>query len=98
MNALKIFSDAPLSDSTLKLLQAGVAPHEVVLAASPARSVLAKSELDPAFADADVAFGQPDLANIQHSSRLRWMHVTSAGYTRYDTAEFRALAAERKLV
>ena len=90
MNALKIFSDAPLTDSALKLLQAGVAPHEVVLAAIPARSVLAKSELDPAFPGADIAFGQPDIANIKHSSRLRWMHLSTAGYTRYDTAEFRA--------
>ena len=60
--------------------------------------MLAKSEPDPAFADVDIALGQPDLANIQQAGRLRWIHLTSAGFTRYDTPEFRALAAARELI
>ena len=34
---------------------------------------------------ADIAFGQPDLGSIRESGRLRWIHLTSAGFTRYDT-------------
>lgn len=98
MKALKIFSDAALSDSAAKLLREGVAPHEVISAAKPAGSILAKSEPDPAFADADIAFGQPDLVNIHHSNRLRWVQLTSAGFTRYDTPEFRAAATARGLL
>ncbi len=98
MNLLKIFSDAALSDGAAKLLRDGVAPHEVVFAARPASSILAKSAPDPAFAEVDIAFGQPDLVNIEHSTRLRWMHLTSAGFTRYDTPEFRASAKARGLV
>jgi phosphoglycerate dehydrogenase-like enzyme len=95
MNNLKIFCDAKLTDSAAKLLREGVGPHELVFPAKLAASVLAKSGPDPAFAQANVAFGQPDLANIRHSARLRWMHLSSAGYTRYDTAEFRALSATK---
>jgi phosphoglycerate dehydrogenase-like enzyme len=93
-----IFSDSQLSDAALALLKEGVAPHELLFPKVPASSVLAKSEPDPAFATAEIAFGQPDVAAIQKSERLRWIHLTSAGFTRYDTPEFRALAAERGLV
>jgi len=97
MNNLKIFCDARLPDNAAKLLREGVGPHELVFPATLAASVLGKSGLDPAFAQVDIAFGQPDLANIQLSTRLRWMHLTSASFTRYDTAEFRALATARGL-
>jgi phosphoglycerate dehydrogenase-like enzyme len=95
MNCLKIFCDAKLDDSAEKLLRKGVGPHELIFPATLAASVLAKSGPDPAFDQADIAFGQPDLANIHRSNRLRWMHLSSAGYTRYDTPEFRALAAAK---
>jgi phosphoglycerate dehydrogenase-like enzyme len=98
MKALKIFSDTLLSDSALKLLQTGVAPHELVFPARPAQSVLGKSDLDPALDGVDIAFGQPDIASVLHSSRLRWVHLTTAGYTRYDTAEFRAAVKARGLL
>ncbi|MDB6153594.1 MAG: Glyoxylate/hydroxypyruvate reductase, partial [Chthoniobacteraceae bacterium] len=73
-------------------------PHELLFPKNPASSVLAKSEPDPAFSSADIAFGQPDLSAIEKSRRLRWIHLTSAGFTRYDTAEFRSLAAARGLM
>jgi phosphoglycerate dehydrogenase-like enzyme len=38
---------------------------------------------------ADIAFGQPDASQCAQSSRLRWIEVTSAGYTRYDNEPFR---------
>ncbi len=44
---------------------------------------------DPGLAGADVAFGQPDAAGAMQSARLRWIQLTSAGYTRYDAAAFR---------
>jgi phosphoglycerate dehydrogenase-like enzyme len=95
---VNIFSDSPLDDAAARLLREGVAPHQVVFPQKPATSVLAKSEPDPAFATAEIAFGQPDVASIEQSRRLRWIHLTSAGYTRYDTDEFRALAAARGLI
>ena len=97
MNPLRIFSDCRLTDDAERLLREGVAPHELVRARRVVASVLAKGDPDPAFLSAEIAFGQPDLADIERSERLRWIHLSSAGYTRYDTEEFRALAKARGL-
>ena len=85
---MRIFSDLAADDKTLALLKRGVAPHEIVSPAKPAASVLSKSEPDPALADADIAFGQPDAAGVLEAGRLRWLQISSAGYTRYDTDDF----------
>jgi phosphoglycerate dehydrogenase-like enzyme len=98
MNPLKIFCDAPLGDSAMRLLCEGVAPHEIVLPQKPAAPVFAKLEFDPAFTAVDIAFWQPNLANVRQSEKLRWIQLSTAGYARYDTAEFRAWAAVRGLV
>ena len=98
MPHLTIFCDAQLDDVTARLLREGVAPHEIIVPRVPVTSVLAKGEPDPAFGRADIAFGQPDLESIRASERLGWMQISSAGFTRYDTPEFRALAAARGLV
>jgi phosphoglycerate dehydrogenase-like enzyme len=38
---------------------------------------------------ADIAFGQPDPEMIIWSPNLRWIQITSAGYTRYDRPDVR---------
>ena len=98
MNALKIFSDSPLSPADKQLLLEGSAPHTVLFPQKAVTSVLGTPEPDPLFAEADIAFGQPDLESIARSERLKWIQVSSAGFTRYDTPEFRALVKERGLI
>ncbi len=98
METHRIFSDSPLSETAARILQEGVAPHEIIVSQTRLSSILAKPEPDPAFPLADIAFGQPDLESIANSERLKWIHVSSAGFTRYDTQEFRALAAARGLI
>ena len=93
MRNLKIFCDLRLTDTALRLFEQGVAPHQVVYPASPAGSVLAPAAFDPGLAEADIAFGQPAVASVLGAARLRWVQVASAGYTRFDTPEFRAAAA-----
>lgn len=39
--------------------------------------------------EADIAFGQPDPEFALQCPKLRWVHLTTAGYTRYDGAAFR---------
>jgi len=95
---LKIFSDLTAEPETLMLLKRGVAPHEILFPAKPAPTVLSKSESEPALAEADIAFGQPDAAGVLEAPRLRWLQISSAGYTRYDTPEFRIAAAQRQLI
>jgi phosphoglycerate dehydrogenase-like enzyme len=95
---LKIFCDLSATEETLSVLKNAVSPHQVVFPAKPAASVLSKSEPDPALAEADIAFGQPDATSVLQAQRLRWLHISSAGYTRYDTAVFRQAASERNLM
>ncbi|GAA5116160.1 D-2-hydroxyacid dehydrogenase [Luteolibacter yonseiensis] len=98
METHRIFSDSPLSADHARLLVDGAAPHEILFPKKAVASVLAKPEPDPAFALADIAFGQPDLDSIRSSGKLKWLHISTAGFTRYDTPEFRALVAERGIV
>lgn len=76
----------------------GIAPHRVVFAAKTSESVLSHAAADSRFAGVDIAFGQPDVAAVLQSEQLRWIQLTSAGYTRYDTAEFRAAVKARDVV
>lgn len=93
MKTLKIFCDLRLTGRALSLFAQGVAPHQVVYPAMPAGSVLAQAAFDPGLAEADVAFGQPAVTSVLAARQLRWLQVASAGYTRFDTPEFRAAAS-----
>lgn len=95
--SLRIFCDVALAGAVLRLLERGVAPHQLVLPARIAPTVLAESEPDPALSSADIAFGQPGAEGVVGASRLKWLHLSSAGYTRYDTPQFRNVAVTRKL-
>ena len=39
--------------------------------------------------DADIAVGQPDPMQVMNLPRLKWVHLTTAGYTRYDRDDIR---------
>ncbi len=95
---MKIFSDAKLEPAAAENLRDGVTPHELLISKYLGASVLAKAAPDPAFGEAEIAFGQPDPGSVENSDNLRWVHLSSAGFTRYDTPEFRALATSRGIV
>jgi len=73
----------------MALLASGTKAHTLVFSGRRNSSVLAGGQRDPSIEGADVAFGQPDPADCIASASLRWIEVSSAGYTRYDTDEFR---------
>jgi phosphoglycerate dehydrogenase-like enzyme len=98
MDKLRIFVDFAMSLEVLEMLKDGTEGHQLVFPEKPAASVLSKSERDPQFATVDVAFGQPDTEAIAEAKKLKWVHVSSSGITRYDTSEFRALAAQRGIM
>ena len=98
MPDLSVYCDYRLDPEAMELLREGIAPHQLLLPRKPASSVLQLPGPDPAFAQADIAFGQPAVKSILESIRLRWVQVSSAGITRYDTPEFRAAAKSRGLV
>ena len=86
---LTIWCNGKFSDEAEALLAKGAQGHRLVYAENRAASVLVAGKPDPALAEADVAFGQPDAAQCLVHRRLKWVEVTTAGYTRFDTPEFR---------
>jgi phosphoglycerate dehydrogenase-like enzyme len=98
MELLKIFADPQMSHSAATHLRECLAPHEIIIPKNRPASVLAAPEPDPAFLLAHIAFGQPDIDSIRRSKNLKWMQISSAGFTRYDTPEFRQLASERGII
>jgi phosphoglycerate dehydrogenase-like enzyme len=98
MEKLRVFCDAPFPDAAVTMLREGVAPHDLVLPPARGASVLVAAGPDPAIVEAAIAFGQPAVEGVRQAKGLRWLQLTSAGFTRYDTPEFRALAAERGLI
>jgi len=98
MNPLTIFSDPLLGGRAAALLRSGSAGHTLLTPAKPATSVLAQAAPDPAICAADIAFGQPHLEILRSAEKLKWIQISSAGFTRYDTPEFREFVRERGIV
>src|SRR5215475_9779837 len=88
-SALTIWTNAKFSDEVWTALAANVAPHRLIYAAEANRSNLAAAPVDPQLADADIAFGQPDAEQAMRLDNLKWIHLTSAGYTAYDRDDFK---------
>jgi phosphoglycerate dehydrogenase-like enzyme len=73
------------------------AGHRLVVSPAATASVLAAGSIDPTLAEADVAFGQPDVAQAMQCPRLKFIELSTAGYTRYDRADFRAAMTAQKV-
>lgn len=86
---LTIWTNAKLEENANRLLQEGTRAHRLIVSAQASVSVLTAGQPDPALAEADIALGQPDPADCLRHGRLKWVEVTTAGYTRYDTVEFK---------
>ncbi|MBV9467619.1 MAG: D-2-hydroxyacid dehydrogenase [Abitibacteriaceae bacterium] len=78
---LAIWCNVSFEAGAAEILRAGTAKHQFTFANGDNASL--------ALASADIALGQPDPEAVMASSRLQWVHITSAGYTRYDNDEFR---------
>jgi phosphoglycerate dehydrogenase-like enzyme len=93
---LTIFVNQKFPDAAANaLLTDSLVRHNVVFSRALTTSNLAASGHDPAIDAADVAFGQPDPAALLAAPRLKWAHLTSAGWDRYDRADLRAALGER---
>jgi phosphoglycerate dehydrogenase-like enzyme len=84
---MKILCDLEPGKVSAQMLRDSVAPYDII--------DRQESNRDLDLTGVEIAFGQPEIAIIERCEQLRWVHLTSAGYTRYDTAEFRAMAARR---
>lgn len=92
---LTIYCDARFPPHVVEELVRSAAPHRVVLAANRSGSNLVSAAPDLRLGEADVALGQPDPQQVMDLPRIRWVQVTSAGYTRYDRDDFKAALRSR---
>ena len=93
--SLTIWCNSTFSPAATRLLEEGTKDHRLVVSSIASPDVLVAGRTDPAMAQADIALGQPDAAHCLECRKLRWVEVISAGYTRYDTPEFREAFRER---
>jgi phosphoglycerate dehydrogenase-like enzyme len=82
---LTIWCNAHFPEPATRELHEGIRPHRLIVPPARETSNLVGGAADPLLPQADIAFGQPDPKQILELTRLRWIHLTSAGYTRYDT-------------
>jgi phosphoglycerate dehydrogenase-like enzyme len=94
VDPLTIFCNAELSPAGAALLLQGIGPHRLLVSVAVVTPV-DRGVRDPLLAGADVAFGQPDVEQVLASPRLRWVQLSSAGYTAYDRADLRAAFGQR---
>lgn len=92
---MTIWTNAQFADPVMRILDEGLRGHRVIRAPDSQASVLVASAPDPAMAEADAAFGQPDAGDCIRHQRLRWVQVTTAGYGRYDTEACREAFRKR---
>ena len=92
--AFTIWANPFLTPSAEELLVRSTGSHKLLLAEKP-EHVLDTGTLDPRLLEADIVFGQPDPGGIIQSESLRWLHLSSAGYARYDTDEIRGALKKR---
>ncbi len=93
---LTIWSNAKLPVGVAGHLAASVLPHRLVYADETSALNLTVSPPDSQLAGADVAFGQPDAEQLCQLPNLKWIHLTSAGYTPYDRDDVRSALRSRK--
>jgi phosphoglycerate dehydrogenase-like enzyme len=93
----RIWCNMSLPDALAEYLrqQVGKADAELIFAGKTFASNLAAGTPDPALKTCDIAFGQPHPNNVIASPRVMWVHLNTAGYTRYDTDEFRSAIRSR---
>ena len=87
---LNIWCNAKFPEPAMQRLRAGLKNHRLIEASAASASNLDAGRADPQLEQADVAFGQPDPDQVMRLGRLKYVQLTTAGYTRYDTDAFRA--------
>jgi phosphoglycerate dehydrogenase-like enzyme len=91
-----IWCNATFPADARELLATDIAPYRLVTSGQLSQSNLHSGGADLLLAEAAIAFGQPDPQHVIDLPKVKWVHLNSAGYTRYDTAEFRAAMNSRQ--
>lgn len=90
MNSLSIWTNTVFPDTVSSLLMEATRQHRWLVAEVTSASNLKSSTIDAKLEQASIAFGQPNAEQLLRLNNLRWIHLTSAGYTAYDRDDLRA--------
>jgi phosphoglycerate dehydrogenase-like enzyme len=93
MPPITIWCNAAVPEGARARLVEGTRAHRLVVPASGLVAPSGSGAVDGALAEADLAFGQPDPGQLLTLPRLRWLHLSSAGYNPYDRPDVRAALA-----
>lgn len=95
--SLTVWTNHVFRPEARRLLEAGLAAagHRLLVSPTASAVVLAAGVADPMLAEADVAYGQPDVEQTMRCPRLKYVALSTAGYRRYDRADFRAAMQAR---
>jgi phosphoglycerate dehydrogenase-like enzyme len=85
-----VWTNLHLTERALASLQSGLGSHRLVRAAESTTCFQPMGRHDPALAEADIAFGQPEADQCVACARMRWVHLASAGYTTFAGDDIRA--------
>ncbi len=91
---LTIWCNQSLNEASMQELRAETKGHQLLLENAGITNLKA-GEPSELMSKADIAFGQPHVAQSASLASLRWIHLTSAGYTLYDSPEFRQAVTAR---
>jgi phosphoglycerate dehydrogenase-like enzyme len=84
-----IWTNASFPEPIENQLRDALREHRLIIAKQTSSSNLVGSPADPALAEAQIAFGQPDAEQLLELPGVRWVHLTSAGYTAYDREDLK---------
>ena len=81
---LRIWCNRSFPPAAAQLLRDALSPHQLFTAQTLHQTNLAVGQPDPLLPTADIAFGQLDPATVLNLPRIKWLHLPTAGYERFD--------------
>lgn len=86
---LRIHIGQAFPEPVRRLIQSSLFRHDLIFPEHTSKSNLVAAGRNPAVETAHIAFGQPHPDDILASKTLRWVALSTAGYTRYDREDLR---------
>src|SRR5690606_20004552 len=93
--SLTIWCNVDFPPEAQALLERETAGHTLLWSEARLKTNLAAGPACGKMNDADIVFGQPDVKNLLAAERVKWVHLTSAGYTRFDNDTCRSALSGR---
>ncbi len=83
-HSLLIWTNTDFASEAAQILHQGIKNHPLLTAASRSKLNLVGASQDEQLQQAHIAFGQPSAEQLLGLKNIKWVHLTTAGYTAYD--------------